>query len=163
MWAANCSTGTLVGCWQASTLTLLQRIGERVGRPVPELDNQFEVVRDSLHPKQDTVALLGSLSARGVPLYCLSNMPSGIYVSLSQRFEFWTHFDGIVISGDVKMVKPEPAIFRHLLDRYALAASDTVFVDDLAANVEAAKHLGLHGVVFENAAQCELALRPHVA
>ncbi len=163
MWAANCSTGTLVGCWQASTLTLLQRIGERVGRPVPELDNQFEVVRDSLHPKQDTVALLESLSARGVPLYCLSNVPSGIYSTLSQCFDFWTHFDGIVISGDVKMVKLEPAIFRHLLDCNGLTAGDTVFVDDLPANVEAAKKLGLHGVVFENAAQCERALREHVA
>jgi len=142
---------------------LLQRIAERAGRPVPELNGLFEVVRDSLHPKQDTVALLGSLSARGVPLYCLSNMPSKIYATLSQRFDFWQHFDGIVISGDIRMVKPEPAIFRHLLERYGLRAGDTVFVDDLPANVEAAQRLGLHGVVFENAAQCELALQGHVA
>ena len=142
---------------------LLQRIAERAGRPVPELKGLFEVVRDSLHPKQDTVALLGSLSARGVPLYCLSNMPSKIYATLSQRFDFWQHFDGIVISGDISMVKPEPAIFRHLLERYGLRAGDTVFVDDLPANVEAAQRLGLHGVVFENAAQCELALQSHGA
>ena len=142
---------------------LLQRIGERAGRPVPELQGLFEVVRDSLHPKQDTVALLGSLSARGVPLYCLSNMPSKIYATLSQRFDFWQHFDGIVISGDIRMVKPEPAIFRHLLERYGLRAGDTVFVDDLPANVEAAQRLGLHGIVFENAAQCELALQSHGA
>ena len=142
---------------------LLQRIGERAGRAVPELEGLFEVVRDSLHPKQDTVALLGSLSARGVPLYCLSNMPSKIYATLSQRFDFWQHFDGIVISGDIRMVKPEPAIFHHLLERYGLRAGDTVFVDDLPANVEAAQRLGLHGVVFENAAQCELALQSHVA
>ena len=142
---------------------LLQRIAERAGRPVPELKGLFEVVRDSLHPKQDTVALLGSLSARGVPLYCLSNMPSKIYATLSQRFDFWQHFDGIVISGDIRMVKPEPAIFRHLLERYGLRAGDTVFVDDLPANVEAAQRLGLHGVVFENAAQCELALQSHGA
>jgi HAD superfamily hydrolase (TIGR01509 family) len=142
---------------------LLQRIAERAGRPVPELQGLFEVVRDSLHPKQETVALLGSLSARGVPLYCLSNMPSKIYATLSERFDFWQHFDGIVISGDVRMVKPEPAIFRHLLERYGLRAGDTVFVDDLPANVEAAQRLGLHGVVFENAAQCELALQGHGA
>ena len=142
---------------------LLQRIAERAGRPVPELNALFEVVRDSLHPKQDTVALLRSLSARGVPLYCLSNMPSKIYATLSQRFDFWQHFDGIVISGDIRMVKPEPAIFHHLLERYGLRAGDTVFVDDLPANVEAAQCLGLHGVVFESAAQCELALQSHVA
>lgn len=145
-----------------SEAALLQRIGARAGRPVPELATLFEVVRDSLHPKQDTVALLGSLAARGVPLYCLSNMPSKIYAALSQRFDFWQHFDGIVISGDIRMVKPEPEIFHHLLGRFGLAAGDTVFVDDLPANVEAAQRLGLHGVVFENAAQCELALRGHV-
>lgn len=141
---------------------LLERIGARAGRPVPELASLFDVVRDSLRPKQDTVALLRSLAERRVPLYCLSNMPSKIYATLSQRFDFWQHFSGIVISGDIRMVKPEPAIFHHLLERYGLAAADTVFVDDLPANVEAARRLGLHGVVFENAAQCELALRPHV-
>lgn len=138
---------------------LLERIGERAGRSVPELANLFEVIRDSLQPKRDSVALLAGLAARGVPLYCLSNMPAGIFAYLRERFQFWTHFDGIVVSGLVKLVKPEAAIFEHLLSRYGLAAEDSVFSDDLPANVEAAKALGLHGVVFQSAEQVEVALR----
>lgn len=138
---------------------LLERIGQRAGRPVPELDNLFEVIRESLVPKTDTILLLSALAARKVPLYCLSNMPSGIYTALSQRFEFWKLFDGIVVSGLVKLVKPEAAIFEYLLNRHALVATETVFVDDLPANIDAARALGLHGVLFQNARQCEIALQ----
>lgn len=138
---------------------LLERIAGRAGRPVPELGNLFEVVRDSLQPKTATIALLGSLAARRVPLYCLSNMPASVFSHLRRRFEFWSLFAGIVISGEVKLVKPEPAIFEHLLNRYELAARDSVFVDDLPANIQAAQALGLHGVLFENARQVELALQ----
>jgi len=142
-----------------SESALLERIAGRAGRPVPELGNLFEVVRNSLLPKTDTIALLGSLAARKVPLYCLSNMPANVFSKLRQRFEFWDLFDGIVISGEVKLVKPEPAIFEHLLSRYGLAAGDSVFVDDLPANIQAARALGLHGVLFESARQVELALQ----
>jgi len=142
-----------------SESALLERIGERARRPVPELANLFEVIRDSLLPKQDSVALLAELAARGVPLYCLSNMPAGIFSTLRERFEFWTHFDGIVVSGLVKLVKPEAAIFEHLLNRYGLAAEESVFIDDLPANVEAAKSLGFHGILFESAEQVAGALR----
>ena len=137
---------------------LLQRISERARRPVPELTNLFEVIRDSLQPKLDSVALLATLAARQVPLYCLSNMPAGIYATLRERFDFWALFAGIVISGEIRLVKPEPAIFAHLLDRYGLTATETAFVDDLPANVAAASALGLHGVLFQNARQCEIAL-----
>jgi putative hydrolase of the HAD superfamily len=141
-----------------SESALLERIGRRAQRPVPELANLFEVIPDSLHPKQDSVALLAGLAARRVPLYCLSNMPARIFGILKDRFDFWSHFDGIVISGEIRLVKPEPEIFQHLLDRYGLAATETIFVDDLPANVEAARALGLQGVLFHNARQCELAL-----
>jgi HAD superfamily hydrolase (TIGR01509 family) len=55
-------------------------------------------------------------------------------------------FDAIVISGEVGMRKPEPEIFGHVLDLLGVSAADTVFVDDLAHNVEAAESLGLVGV-----------------
>jgi putative hydrolase of the HAD superfamily len=138
---------------------LLERIGGRAGRPVPELANLFEVIRESLQPKTDTVALLTALAARGVPLYCLSNMPPETYAHLRERFAFWAEFAGIVISGEVRMVKPQPEIFEYLLNRHGLAAADTVFVDDLPANIDAARALGLHTVLFRNAQQCEAALQ----
>jgi HAD superfamily hydrolase (TIGR01509 family) len=139
---------------------LLGRIARRLGRPVPELTGLFKMVRDSLQAKADTVALLESLAARGVPLYCLSNMPLETFTYLRGRFGFWELFRGIVISGEIRLVKPQPEIFEYLLGRYDLSAADTVFIDDYPVNVEAAKALGLHTVLFTDARQCEEALRP---
>ena len=58
----------------------------------------------------------------------------------------------IVVSGREKLIKPDPAIFALLLDRFDLVPGRTVFVDDLPANVEAARELGLIGIVFTGAA-----------
>jgi putative hydrolase of the HAD superfamily len=127
---------------------LLQRIARRLGRPVPELTGLF-----------GTVALLHSLATRGVPLYCLSNMPLGTFTYLRGRFGFWELFRGIVISGEIRLVKPQPEIFQYLLDRYDLSAADTVFIDDYPVNVEAARALGLQTVLFTDAQRCEEALR----
>jgi putative hydrolase of the HAD superfamily len=138
---------------------LLARVAGRAQRPVPELDRLFEVVRESLQPKPDTVALLASLAAGRVPLYCLTNMPPGTMAHLRERFEFWDCFDGIVASGEVNMIKPQPEIFEYLLNRYGLQAEDTVFIDDHVPNIDAARALGLHAVLFRNAQQCEAALR----
>ena len=142
-----------------SQAALLERIAGRAGRPVPELADLFEVVHASLQPKLDTLALLTSLAARRVPLYCLSNMPAGTFAILKGRFDFWGLFAGIVISGEVNLVKPQPEIFAYLLGRYGLAAGDTVFIDDHQGNVDAARAMGFHAILFENGRQCEAALR----
>jgi putative hydrolase of the HAD superfamily len=135
---------------------LLARLGVRTGRPAAELSGLFDAVRESLHAKPDTVALLEKLCARGVPLYCLSNISSDIFKYLRERHSFWGVFRGIVISGDLKMIKPEPEIFHFLLKRYGLAAAETVFIDDNAPNIEAARALGIQTVWFKNARQCEI-------
>ena len=56
------------------------------------------------------------------------------------------------------MMKPEPEIYMHLLERFGLRAQECVFVDDLQANVDAAKSVGLHSIRFQNATQCQLEL-----
>jgi putative hydrolase of the HAD superfamily len=136
----------------------LARLQQRTGRPVAELSGLFDAVRGSLRPKADTLALLKSLARRDVPLYCLSNMPASTFAYLREQHAFWNVFKGIVISGEIKMAKPEREIFEYLLRRYALAAADTVFVDDHAPNIAAAEKVGLHTVWFRDAAQCALEL-----
>jgi putative hydrolase of the HAD superfamily len=142
---------------------LLARAAERTGRPAAELRGLLDAVRESLHAKTETVALLEKLSARGVPLYCLSNMSADIFAYLRERHSFWGVFRGIVISGDIRMVKPEREIFEFLLQRYGLVAAQTVFVDDNAPNIEAARDLGIHPVWFKDARQCELELEEFLA
>jgi putative hydrolase of the HAD superfamily len=78
---------------------------------------------------------------------------------LERTYTFWDVFDGRVISCQVGLCKPEPAIYAHLLERYALAASETVFVDDLEVNLAAAAAFGIQTIKFEDPAQCARALR----
>ncbi len=142
---------------------LLARLGVRTGRPAAELSGLFDAVRESLHAKPDTVALLEKLHRRGVPLYCLSNISSDIFEFLRERHSFWGVFRGIVISGDLKIMKPEAEIFEFLLKRYGLTAAQSVFIDDNGTNIEAARALGIHAVWFKSAGQCELELEEILA
>ena len=134
------------------------QLEKRTNRPKQELIGLFEAVRHSLRPKPDTMALVERLAHRGVPLYCLSNMPEATFAYLCERYSFWARFRGVVISGKVKMMKPEREIFEYLLNRYELAAAATVFIDDHLPNIVAADALGLHTIWFRDAAQCDSAL-----
>jgi HAD superfamily hydrolase (TIGR01509 family) len=133
---------------------LIERLQLRIGAARHEVEAILEAVRSSLVEKPETLKLIRALQGRGTPLYCLSNMPATIYTHLRQRHSFWDAFSGIVISGEVQMMKPDPEVFVHLLDRFKLRAEESVFVDDLFANIESARKVGLHTVWFKDAAQC---------
>lgn len=133
---------------------LIQRLQLRLGPAQPEVELILDAVRNSLVEKPETLELLRSLQGQGTPLYCLSNMPASIYAHLRQRHSFWDVFNGIVISGEVKMMKPEPEVFLHLLATFGLRAEESVFIDDLPANIASARQVGLHAICFEDAAQC---------
>jgi putative hydrolase of the HAD superfamily len=83
-----------------------------------------------------------------------------MYVHLQRQHTFWDAFSGIVISGEVKMMKPEPEVFQHLLATFQLRAAESVFIDDVAVNVEAARQVGIHAILFQDAAQCRAQLEP---
>lgn len=68
-----------------------------------------------------------------------------------ERFDFLSLLEGTVVSGIEKEVKPEPQIYRILLDRYSLKPEESVFIDDKEANVATARELGMHGIVFTSA------------
>jgi putative hydrolase of the HAD superfamily len=142
---------------------VVARLQQRTGRSADELLRLLEAVRQSLQPKPDTVALIERLAQRQVPLYCLSNIPATTYTYLRQRYDFWPAFRGIVISGEINMMKPEREIFEYLLARYSLQAADCVFIDDHEPNVRAAQTLGIRTIWFRDAAQCERELAPLLA
>jgi len=139
---------------------LVRRAQQRTGRAEADLRGLFDAIRLSLRPKADTLTLLRGLERRGVPLYCLSNMPASTFTHLRPLHDFWDSFRGIVISGQINLVKPEPAIFQHLLQRFGLVAEQSVFIDDSRPNVEAAATLGLDTVWFRDADQCRAELEP---
>jgi 2-haloacid dehalogenase len=106
----------------------------------------------------ETVSILSELRAAGVRCYVLSNMEPETFPLRLERFEFLHWFDGHVISGLEGLVKPDPKIFRRMLRRFDLQPSRTVFIDDSAVNVEAARKIGINAVLFESPSQLRRAL-----
>jgi len=132
----------------------VQRFAARMNRPVQEMQALLQFVKESLVPLPETVELVHELAGRGVPLYGLSNMPASTFSYLRARYDHWKLFQGIVISGEVKLIKPDPEIFEHICSQYQLDPSETIFVDDHSANVEAADRLGFRTILFRGAERC---------
>lgn len=96
--------------------------------------------------------LVDDLHARGVPLYAITNFSGEFWPPFRDReAALFDRFQGIVVSGDELLTKPDPAIYRLALDRFGIAAEDAVFVDDRADNVAAADAVGIRGVLFTDA------------
>jgi 2-haloacid dehalogenase len=111
-------------------------------------------------PISGTVDILSELHARGTPLYLLSNFSSETYPLACRRFEFLRLFHGIIVSGEVKAIKPDPRIYEILIDRYRIDPRRAIFIDDVAENVDAAQRFGIYGIQFTDpeALRAELAM-----
>jgi 2-haloacid dehalogenase len=105
-------------------------------------------------PIDDTVAVLDELADGGrTRLLALTNWSSGTFPYARATFGFLDRFEDIVVSGYERVAKPDPALFRILLDRFDLVPHETVFIDDAAANVSAAAELGMVALRFTGAEQ----------
>lgn len=96
------------------------------------------------------VGLLKDLKREGYPLYGLTNWSAETIGVAYKRFGFLSLFDGIVVSGEEKLIKPDKRLFQVLLDRYLLKAQDCIFIDDNAANIQSANELGFNAVLYDN-------------
>jgi 2-haloacid dehalogenase len=117
---------------------------------------QGEMIAGSI---DDAVAILRDLWNLRVPLYALSNWPAEGFATVRERFHFLGWFEGILISGEVGVIKPDPRIYGHLIDRFALDPQRMVYIDDVEANVAAARPFGIHAIHFTTPA----ALREELA
>lgn len=97
-------------------------------------------------PLQKNVDLVYKLKDKGYSLYLLSNFHSEAILTMYQRYDFFKLFDGAVISADEHLVKPDERIYQKLLERYTLLPEESVFIDDMLANINAAKTLGINGI-----------------
>jgi 2-haloacid dehalogenase len=95
-----------------------------------------------------TVDILRELHDAGVRLIGLTNWPAGIFEPARERFPFLSWFEGIVVSGEERLAKPDPAIFSLLLERYDVDPTTAAYVDDTAAHVETSRSLGMSGFRF---------------
>jgi 2-haloacid dehalogenase len=95
-----------------------------------------------------TVEVLRELRESGVGLYAITNWSAEKFDLTFPRFEWLSWFDGIVVSGHERIVKPNRRIYQILLDRYGIDPASAVYIDDIEFNVEAARDLGMTGLVF---------------
>jgi 2-haloacid dehalogenase len=96
----------------------------------------------------DNVAVLRDLHAAGVPLFALTNWSAELFPHARRRFDFLTLFEDIVVSGEEALAKPDPSLFEVLRARLGRPLAACVFVDDSAANVEAARAAGMDAIRF---------------
>jgi 2-haloacid dehalogenase len=112
------------------------------------------------HAIEGTVAILARLKQAGTPLYAITNFAEDTFREAQEIYPFLADsFIDVVISGQEKLIKPDPAIYRVLLDRQGLAAEDCVFIDDSPKNVAAAAALGFHALHFTGPERLETELK----
>lgn len=134
-------------CGTVSLDEMVARTAHRLELPEARLHDALAPIGERLVPIACNVELLASLrewrdGGGGIGLYFLSNMPGPFARALERRHDFLQWFDGGIFSSDVKLGKPDPAIFSLLASRHRLTAADTLFIDDSLANVQAADALG---------------------
>lgn len=112
-------------------------------------------------PIEGTVDLLRRIRERPYGLYGLTNWSAETFPVARERFEFLNWFEGIIVSGEIGMIKPDPPIFHHLIETFDIEPSRSVFIDDSAPNVTTARQLGFHGIRFENPEQLRAELERH--
>jgi 2-haloacid dehalogenase len=103
-------------------------------------------------PIDGSVAILAELKARGVRLLALTNWSQETFPIARQLYPFLQWFEGIVVSGEECLVKPDSRIYQRLLERYAVDPTAALYIDDSAHNVAAAEALGMHGWWFRDPA-----------
>ncbi|MCH5269135.1 MAG: HAD family phosphatase [Lachnospiraceae bacterium] len=118
-----------------------------------ELRESLRNVDGILEQCDYTIPWIEELKAKGYLVLYLSNFSEKVLRDCNRIMGFLPHMDGGILSCRVHLVKPDPAIYRLLLETYDLSAEECVFLDDVPENIEAAEALGIHGIVFENQTQ----------
>ncbi|HET6552731.1 MAG TPA: HAD family phosphatase [Dyella sp.] len=101
-------------------------------------------------PIDGTVALLDELRQRGMRLLALTNWSHETFPIARERYPFLQWFEGVVVSGEERLIKPDPRIYQCLLERYGVDPTRALYIDDSQRNVDAAEALGMQGWWFRD-------------
>ena len=104
-------------------------------------------------PIEGTVAILAEVRDAGCRIYALTNWSAETFPRARGLFPFLDWFEGIVVSGDERIRKPDPEIWRRTIERFQLDPATTVYIDDMPRNAEVAASLGFRAVRFESPEQ----------
>ena len=104
-------------------------------------------------PIDGSIEILAELRDRSTPLYGLTNWSAETYPVARKRFAFLRWFRGILVSGEVGLIKPDPRIFALLIERFGIDPQRTVYIDDVEANIAAARPFSIHAIHFTTPAR----------
>lgn len=138
---------------------LAARIAARTGLAAAEVRAVIDAVPPHLQAQPGTVALMRALRDARHPLYYLSNMPAPYADHLERHHDFMAWFEAGLFSARIGLMKPEPAIFRRAELDFGIDPARSLFIDDHAGNIEAARAAGWRALHFTGPADCEAALR----
>lgn len=125
----------------------IESIAARSSLNREEIALVFNFRRDIMFPLDDNARLLPALRKQGYRLYYLSNFPLDVFEEIKNDYFFFTHFDGGIISSEVKLSKPDIRIYEYLTRHYSLNPEESLFIDDIEENVRAAEAAGMMGMV----------------
>ena len=139
-----------------------QEIRELFKKAVPGMEQEVDLLWDQItvvtgvyeysHP------WILELKKRGYQVFILSNYGQQAFEANSKIYPFLSDVDGIVVSYQIEMTKPNPGIYRYLADTYQILPEEAVFLDDRKENVDGAVACGFSGILFENYAQAKAKL-----
>ncbi|HKM03555.1 MAG TPA: HAD family phosphatase [Lachnospiraceae bacterium] len=118
-----------------------------------EIQLFFENVNDMLKQYSYTIPWIKKLKENGYQVLVLSNFPENAHKQCEKALNFLEYIDGGILSYQEKLIKPDPAIYQLLIDKYQLNPMECVFLDDRACNLEAAKEFGIATILFFNQKQ----------
>jgi putative hydrolase of the HAD superfamily len=119
----------------------------------------FFHILDHLTPIEGTEEIAYRLRRAGYRVLAVTDNVHEIVAYIKARHRFWNAFEGAVVSAEIGILKPAPAIFQHALEKFRLVAEETAFFDDVEANVDGARSIGLEARLFTTARRCEADLR----
>jgi len=141
---------------------MLQDEGFSFSETIPELQMKFPEYCDKIAmyetrwsemvggPITGSVDILKEIQAKNFPVYGLTNWGADTFPIVFKQFEFLRSLDGIVVSGNEKVVKPFPEIYKILIDRYQIDPESCIFIDDNYLNIQSAKNIGFKTIQFES-------------
>lgn len=128
----------------------------------PEIEAQirkaYANVKGMVTRRDYAIPWIQELKEKGYQVLYLSNFSEKAYEECQDALDFLEYTDGGILSYRDKVIKPDPVIYKLLLERFALKPEECVFLDDTVKNIDAAKEAGIHGIVFETKEQAEAEL-----
>lgn len=134
-------------------------IADASGETAEQVEEELEADNEL---NESLVDYVGTLQGR-YKLALLSNSASGYLRNELAKYDLEKYFDEIVISSEVGLIKPEPAVFEHIMQKLNVEPDECIFTDDNPKHTDAASKLGIHSIVYESVSELKQEIEKIVA